>query len=279
MVGAMNKMPQDTKKVFMKKGSCSQALCFLMNRDFGCHTDAGEKAADPFAGGLLMRGHQCGMLWGSSLAVGGECHRRFSDSGLATAVAIATTGRLVESYAQRAGSVNCRDVCGHDFTKKTHLAIFMIKFILHINRYCLDLAEQWFPEAVRAAAEGLSAAPTYSLPPMSCASVVAKRMGASDEEAVMVAGFAGGLGLSGNGCGALAAAVWMKTLGWSKQNPGKSAYNNPAAKSTLQAFMDANGSRFICRELCGRTFASVDDHAEFLQAGGCRDVIESLART
>ena len=28
----------------------------------------------------------------------------------------------------------------------------------------------------------------------------------------MVAGFAGGLGLSGNGCGALAAAVWMNAL-------------------------------------------------------------------
>ena len=48
--------------------------------------------------------------------------------------------------------------------------------------------------------------------PISCASEVAKRMGASDEEMVMVAGFAGGIGLSGNACGALAAAVWMNTL-------------------------------------------------------------------
>ena len=40
--------------------------------------------------------------------------------------------------------------------------------------------------------------------PISCASEVAAKMGASDEEMVMVAGFAGGLGLSGNACGALA---------------------------------------------------------------------------
>ena len=73
-----------------------------------------------------------------------------------------------------------------------------------------------------AAGEGLAGAMT-GLPgrPLSCASEVAGKMGASDEEMTMVAGFAGGIGLSGNACGALGAAIWMKTLAWCREHPGK----------------------------------------------------------
>jgi hypothetical protein len=42
-------------------------------------------------------------------------------------------------------------------------------------------------------------------------------MGASDEEMVLVAGFAGGMGLSDNACGALGAAIWMNTLAWNRE--------------------------------------------------------------
>ena len=75
---------------------------------------------------------------------------------------------------------------------------------------------------------------------------MAKKMGASEEEKVMVAGFAGGLGLSGKGCGALAAAIWMKTLEWCKEHPGKTPpyFNNPSAKKILKAFLEeTNGER------------------------------------
>ena len=44
-------------------------------------------------------------------------------------------------------------------------------------------------------------------------------MGGSADEAVMVAGFGGGMGLSGNACGALAAAVWMKGVAWCRTHP------------------------------------------------------------
>ena len=47
---------------------------------------------------------------------------------------------------------------------------------------------------------------------MSCASEVVKKMGTSNEEIVMVAGFAGGLGLSGSACGVLSAVISIKTL-------------------------------------------------------------------
>lgn len=269
----------DIKKEFMKKGSCSQALCFFLDRDFGCGKAEGERAADPLAGGILLQGHQCGMLWGASLAAGAESFRRFSDRGRAAAAAVSAAAHLMKSYSGRTGSVNCRDVCGHDFTRKIELFAFMVKFILHINRDCLELADRWVPEAIRSASEGLSAVSTYSLEPVSCASVVAKKMGASDGEAAMVAGFAGGLGLSGSGCGALAAAVWMRSLAWCRENPGKTAYNNPYAKKTLKTFLKKVGPEISCRAITGRRFETLDAHTKFIRDGGCETLISVLAES
>ena len=50
-------------------------------------------------------------------------------------------------------------------------------------------------------------------------------MGGTPEEIQAVAGFAGGLGLSGNGCGALAAALYQKALSLAKENPKRNLYS------------------------------------------------------
>ncbi len=269
---------QDTKKVFMKLGTCSRTLCYLLNREFGCLKDNEERAADPLAGGIMLRGHQCGMLWGAALAAGAESFRRHNDPGQAIATAITATQNIMKSFTERSKSVNCREVSGYDLSSKFDMMIMMAKFILHIDRYCVNLAEQWVPEAIKSATEGLSRRQSgLSQPPVSCASEVAKRMGAGDEEMVMVAGFAGGLGLGGHGCGALSAAIWMKSLAWCRKNPGKSAYKNPDAKSALKAFFHAAGSEMLCHKITGQRFAAIDDHSEFIKNGGCGKLIDALA--
>ena len=48
--------------------------------------------------------------------------------------------------------------------------------------------------------------------PVSCASLFAEKIGATEEHVLMVAGFAGGIGLSGGACGALGAAIWIKGM-------------------------------------------------------------------
>lgn len=271
------KFPADTRKVFMTKGSCSQALCFLLNRESDHHMPEQEKAMDPFAGGLLLLGHQCGMLWGSAMAAGIQAARIYTDPDHATAAAVTSSAELVKSYRCRTGSVNCRDVCGHDFTKKADLFRFMLKFILHINRSCLDLADKWTPEANQALSESLRRVPEFSLKPVSCASIMAKKMGASGEDALLVAGFAGGIGLSGNACGALGAAVWVRSMAYRRDYPGKTSYNNPYAKNVLKKFLDASGSKILCRDLCGREFKSLDEHTRFINDGGCRRMMEILS--
>lgn len=266
-----------TKRVFLKKGTCSTTLFHILNREFGYPLETEERAADPLAGGIMQQGYQCGMLWGSSLAVGAESFRRSNDRGQAISMAITATQHLMESFSNRAKSVDCSDITNADFKSKLSMAKYMLsgKFIS-----CFKLADKWAPEAVQSATQGLSHEQT-DLPqlPISCASEVAKKMGASDEEMVMVAGFAGGLGLSGNACGALGAAIWMNTLAWCRKQTGKSAMSNPNAEKTLEAFFGATDYEFLCHKISGQRFKTIDDHTEFIKNGGCDKLINVLARS
>jgi hypothetical protein len=253
----------------------------MLNREFGHNHVTRERAVDPLAGGILQKGHQCGMLWGASLAAGAEAYRRCDDLNQAMRIAILATQNLMRSFEQRENTVNCREITRCDFSSRLSFAkyFFSGRFL-----HCFDLAEKWAPEAIEAALESLAVppedsknAPTLNQPVLNCASEVARKMGASDEEMVMVAGFAGGLGLSGNACGALATTIWMGTLSWCRKYEEKSSMKNPNAKATLKSFEDFIGKRMLCTEIAGREFSSIDEHSTFIQIGGCASLIEKLA--
>jgi hypothetical protein len=269
--------PSDTKRVFWKSKTCSRTFFYLLNREFGHLKETEESAADPLAGGIMSKGHQCGMLWGAALAVGAEAFRRNEDHDEAIAAAITTTQRLMASFSDRAKTVSCREITGCDFYSK----ISMAKYFFSGKVFsCYRLAEKWAPEAIQSASEGLSHQhPALTQQPMSCASEVARRMGASGEEMVMVAGFAGGLGLSGNACGALSAAIWINSLAWCREHPGKSAYSNPNAERTLAAFNDVAGSEILCQKISGQSFKTIDEHTDYLSKGGCHQLIDVLAHS
>lgn len=272
----MKAVKQDTKKIFWNKGTCSQTFYYILNREFGHHNEIHERASDPLVGGILQLGHQCGLLMGSTLAVGKESYRRFKDPGQATAMAIMASRHVRETFEKSAGSVNCRDITGTDFSKKLQFA----KYMIFKARSCWNLADKWTQEAIRSAKEGLSLDPE-SIPDhtMSCASEVARKMGATDEEIVTVAGFAGGLGLGGDACGALIAAIWLRSIEWCKENPGKSGFSNEYASNTLFTFDDTTDSKFLCREICQRSFNTVEEHTEFIKNGGCTKLIDVLAKS
>jgi hypothetical protein len=268
-----------TKRLFLKLGTCSRLFFYILNREFGYPIETEERAADPLCGGLMQRGYQCGMLWGAALAVGAESFRRNDDCGRAIAIAITATQHLMESFSNsnRAKSVNCLDITRCDWSSK----LSMVKYFFSGRfLYCFNLAEKWAPEAIQSATEGLSHDQTdFPQRPISCASEIAQKMGASDEEMVIVAGFAGGLGLSGNACGALSAAIWMNTLAWCRKHSGKSPplFNNPNATKILQAFYDATDSEMLCHKITGQCFKTLDDHTEFIQNGGCDTLMNVLA--
>ena len=270
----------DAKKVFRKLGTCSRTFYYLLNREFDHLNETEERASDSLAGGIMQKGQQCGMLWGATLAVGAESYRQFNDIDQAIGVAITSTQHLMESFFKRAHTVNCRDITKCDMDSFWGMAKFMLKTTLKgMNKStCFNLAEKWAPEAIESATKGLAQHQT-SLPiqSMSCASEVARKMGANDEEVVAVAGFAGGLGLSGNACGALSAAIWKNSITWSKLHPGKSTWSNRNAKDTLKAFNLETDSEMLCHKICGQRFETIKDHTEFIKNGGCSRLINALA--
>jgi len=265
------------KRTFIKKGTCSRTFFYILDREFGYPRDEEETAIDPMAGGILQQGYQCGMLWGASMAVGAEALRRTEDPGRATGLAILVTQDIMESFVNRTSSIECEDITNCDFANKKSFLKYMLsgKFV-----NCFKLAGKWAPEALAAAYEGLEQNGT-DLPQqsLSCASEVVRLMGASEEEVLMVAGFAGGLGLSGSGCGALAAAIWMNALIHNRKETDKSAGFDPGTDLTLKAFYEETDYEMQCDKICGQRFETLDQHTEFVKNGGCKKLIKVLAET
>lgn len=276
------KVKLNPRKVFWKCGTCSHAMFHLLNHEFDNLKENEEKASDLLAGGIAQKGYQCGMLWGAALAVGAESFRRYTDKSEAIASAITASQHLVKSFIGRTKSADCRDISRVDWENKFDMAVYMVKTIMQgfIYSPCFNLISKWTPEAIQAANLGLFVRPVHEQPCVSCASEVVKKMGATDEEAVMVAGFAGGLGLSGNACGALSAAIWYKMLDWKKRNPGQtlSFFNNQEVKTAFRTFYIQTDSEMLCSRITGKDFKSIDEHTEYIRSGGCGKLIDALAK-
>jgi hypothetical protein len=271
------KVKLKAKRTFLKKGTCSRTFFYLLDREFGHPRDEEEKAIDPLAGGILQQGYQCGMLWGAPMAVGAEAFRLKEDKSQATALTILATQKVMRSFLDRTSSIECEDITECDFTDKKSFRKYMLrgKFV-----NCFRLAGKWAPEALQAAKEGLE--PDQAVLPeqtLSCASEVVRKMGGNEEEMLLVAGFAGGLGLSGSGCGALAATVWKNALIHNLKGSGKPANYDPATDLTLKAFYEETDYEMQCDKICGQTFNTLEDHTEFIKNGGCKKLIGVLADT
>ena len=274
----------DTKQVFKQCGTCSQTFAHLLNREFAVSKDAEIRASDPLAGGLFNTGHQCGMIWGTALAIGTEAYRRHQNLEEATAVAITATQHIIDSFEKRSQTISCREITGCKLDSVYGLVKFMIKIQLKgmMNSTCFNLAEKWAPEAIQTATKDLDNPPiALTQKPLSCASEVVRQMGGSQEEMAMVSGFAGGLGLKGSACGALSAAIWMRTLQWCRANPGKNPpyFNNSSAKRLLAVFKKFTNNEMECSVITNMSFADVNEHTEFIANGGCQELMKTLANT
>ncbi len=262
------------KRTFLKKGTCSRTFFYLLNREFGHPKEMEERAIDPLAGGIIQQGYQCGMVWGATMAVGAESFRRSDDPDQSIRKTINATQRIVESFKSRAKSIECEDISKTDFTNKWSLA----KHFLTGKFYtCFYITGKWAPEAIKAAREGLmleqNGSPQKAL---SCASEVVKKMGGNEEEMAMVAGFAGGLGLSGSGCGALSAAIWKTTLELVRKENWKPSFSDPNLEKIIEKFYGATDYKIECKEICGKLFQTIDEHTEFIKNGGCENIIHVL---
>jgi hypothetical protein len=242
----------------------------VVDRAYGFPLEAEERASGPLAGGIARNGYQCGMVWGSTLAAGAEVHRRLGVGPRAEVIAIAAAQRVVSSFREQNGATDCFDLTETDFNSGAQ----RWKYLLTGEAVgCFRMAARYAPVAKAEIDTALAAdVPEVPTLPVSCAALLARRMGATEAHQVMAAGFAGGVGLSGGGCGALGAAVWLEAM----DRPGGFRDLEAAAARTIDRFRAAACGRFECAEIVGRTFESVRDHAAYLGEGGCSRLIDAI---
>ena len=117
--------------------------------------------------------------------------------------------------------------------------------------------------------------------PVSCVALLARQLGASDQQAVMAAGLAGGIGLCGSACGALGAAIWIMSMRLQETESVKNLWNDPTFTTEFDAlvdrFLQSTDYEFVCADIVGRKFEDVSDHAAFVSEGGCANIISALA--
>ena len=268
------KVKLKAKRTFMKKGTCSRTFFHILNRENGYPMEDEEHAIDPLAGGIAQQGFQCGMLWGAAMGAGAEAFRRFESTDKAMEQTIVATQVIMRSFEKTAKSIECADIASCDWQNKISFAKYMLsgKFL-----YCFKLAGKWAPDAIDAANGGLSLAlKSNTSTTLSCASEVIKKMGGNEQQQILVSGFAGGLGLSGNGCGALSAAIWMKTLARVKQGEYKYTTSDKELEKVLDTFYKETDYEMECHKICGKKFDSVEEHSEFVKNGGCDKLINVL---
>jgi hypothetical protein len=248
-----------------------------VNASFDQPLELEEHATLPLAGGIEQMGFQCGQLWGAALAAGAQAYHTYGLGPQAETAALICAQRLAESFRGRYKSINCLDVVNLDW--KNAQAAQIVRFLLRGGPIrCFSMtagyARAAFNEINATLADNQLAA---AAAPISCAALLAQKMGASDLHAVMAAGLAGGIGLSGGACGALGAAIWLIEMNRMKEGAGKVEFNSPEATEAIDRFVQSSDGEFECAKITGRKFEGVNDHAAYLHAGGCAHIIEALA--
>src|SRR4030042_5679826 len=224
-----------------------------------------EEATAPLAGGIMMYGYQCGMLWGATLAAGAQAYRLLGPGSQAETGAMMAAQRLVKSFRGRTNNViNCDEIADLNMKGKSDV-LPVLKFIVKGGPIgCFRMAAEYAPDVYREINSALSEkhieAPS---PPVSCSAMLAQKMGVSEMHTVMAAGLAGGIGLSGGACGALGAAIWIVGMNSTKEEMGK-LFENPRAVAVMDRYLKSADYEFECAQVVGRKFEKVPDQPSYL---------------
>jgi hypothetical protein len=240
-----------------------------------------ERAAMPLAGGIMQQGYQCGMLWGAALAAGAQAYQLFGPGPQAEAKALIASQKLVESFLARNKHLNCSDITAINWkeSNKRSMLTNMLKFFIKGGPViCFSMSAAYAPLAFNAInstyTENQVNAPAA---PVSCAALLAHKMGVSDLHATMASGFSGGIGLSGGACGALAASIWIIGIKNGAEDVKNIEYTPTKGLEAMDAFLQNTDYEFECAKIVGWKFENIADHAEYLRNGGCAKIIEGLA--
>jgi hypothetical protein len=266
----------------------------MLNRAAGYESKEIEEASDPLCGGLLLDGDcACGVLWGAGLAAGVRARERLPDRNAARLAALLSAKACLNWYSAQGKPVDCGQIIG---MKKWNMPLYLLKGNL---RVCLRQLSECALDFHNRIDETLQIVETSgeAQPLRNCASEsfreTARVIGLEEEDGdVLVAGLAGGLGLSGNGCGALVGAVFAHMLKYFKD---RDKPKHSMLRSNLQGLYIGDGwmeparevvRRFTnaldtkkCAEITQTEFGSPEDLHRYLETGACNGLQRNLAES
>ena len=285
---------RDLAKYWWLRGvACSEASMTTQMRGFGFEEPVYEEALHAFSGGFMHLGYACGLLTGAAMAAGFLARERFDDDATSSVAALYATIRLAKAHLELTGSVNCREITEVDLTNMGGRLRYLRE---GKGRMCGRLHLKWSPQA-HGLIEKAFTEFEERLPDQACANCAVKTMekitaltGIDAKDAVLVAGFAGGVGLLGNVCGALAAGAYALLLSRQLEQEHKkrdsrmrgsmhelagASYRGPVTQLRL-TFIERYDSE-LCLQITERQFQDIEDHSDFIEQGGCREVIKFVA--
>ncbi len=221
----------------------------------------------------MQHGYQCGQIWGAALAAGARSHQLFGSGPKAETGAILASRAVLDTFKAQSGHIDCVEITDLDNTATTMQ--MMVYFLVKGGAIgCFKRAAVYAPVAYDAINKTLLEIPERTpATPVSCTAMLAEKIGATQQQVVMAAGFAGGIGLCGGACGALGAAIWLLAM---KRMEQKIDYKDPARLQLIGRFAKHTNYEFTCETITGKHFDTVADHAAHLKQGGCRELLDML---
>jgi hypothetical protein len=239
-----------------------------------------EQATMPLAGGIANMGYQCGMIWGAALSAGAQAYRLYGEGPKAETAAIIVSQKLVTAFQKHTkNEINCLEISHLDMQGDFDAGKILKFFVKGGPIGCFRMAARYAPDVRREIDTTFSEdrlGPTKA--PVSCATMLAKKLDASEQHATMAAGFAGGIGLSGGACGVLGAAIWINGLDKLVKIDGFS-YSGTWVDDMIEVFLGSSDYEFECSAIVGRKFENVSDHADYVRSRGCAKIIEAMVTT
>ena len=132
--------------LFQQGFNCSQAVCAAYAPSLGLSHELALKIAAGFGGGMGRSGEVCGAVTGAIMVIGLKTGPIEAADAAAKENAYALTHQVIEQFADRHGSILCRELLGCDIGQPEGLQ--------HARE--AQLFTRLCPQFVRAAAEIVS---------------------------------------------------------------------------------------------------------------------------
>lgn len=277
------------KKEFMRRFSCSETMLTLLGKAEGKERKIYEEASNPLCAGFLVEMNGiCGQIWGGALAAGIRAAERIEDPVKAANKAMEATKAILETYRSSGDPEDCDSITD---LKSWDLMKFMAKGDMDIcHGHMIEFAPR-FHDQINEVLDSPSAEESKE---RNCAMEAYERavktLGLKEyTDPVVVAGFSGGIALSGNVCGALAATVYAMLI---KYFTDRNKPRQSMLRANLQGMNIGTGwfkpmqdlSRTFqselkgkkCMDITGRTFEKAGDLTTYLNEGNCDPVMNKL---